>query len=144
MIKDQDRNERPWWTRFAPIILGVLWFVWIGIEDRGTTTVLLVSAASLTAIAAAIQPGMLRRLPHSRAGRSAAILLVGLVAGLLVTPTAVLLMAVKLSLHNHLPPDFNRADMVQVLGSTPAWAIGALLLAAAAVLYDYIRMDKQS
>lgn len=140
--KNQPRNERPGWIRFAPIMLGAVWFVWIGIEDRGLIAVLLLSAASLTVLILAIQPKIRTRLPRSGKARSAAILSVGLAAGLLVTPTAILLMAVKTSLHSHVPPDFNRTDLMHVLDSTPAWALGALLLAAAAALYDRTRDDR--
>jgi hypothetical protein len=123
-------------------MLGAAWFVWIGVEDRGLFAVLLLSAASLSVLILAIQPKIRTRLPRSGMARSATILSVGLVAGLLVTPTAILLMAVKTSLHGHVPPDFNRADLLHVLGSTPAWALGSLLLAAAAALYDRTREDR--
>jgi hypothetical protein len=69
------------------------------------------------------------------------ILLVGLLGGLLIAPTAILLMAVKTSLHNHVIPDYNRSDVIKVLYSAPAWTIGAVLLAAAGAVYDHAQLD---
>jgi hypothetical protein len=134
----QERRSE-WWVRAAWMVAFVLWFIWVGLEDRSTSTVLIMSAAPLLAAWLTLYMRRVKRLPGPGAGRFAAILLLGLVAGLLVTPTAVVLMAVKIALHNHALPEFTRVDVTRVLSSTPAWALGALMLGAAGALLDHTR-----
>jgi hypothetical protein len=137
----QLTGNRIRWFRLGLVGLVVLWFVWIGIEDTGLFTVLLMAAALLIAAAVAVYMRQNERLPQSGKQRFAAILLIGLASGTLITPTAVLLMAIKISLHNHAVPDFTRRDITAVLESTPAWVLGALLLSSAGALYDRARSD---
>jgi hypothetical protein len=137
----QLTGNRIRWFRLGLVGLVVLWFVWIGIEDTGLFTVLLMAAALLIAAAVAVYMRQNERLPQSGKQRFAAILLIGLASGTLITPTAVLLMAIKISLHNHIVPDFTRRDITAVLESTPAWVLGALLLSSAGALYDRARSD---
>jgi hypothetical protein len=137
----QLTGNRIRWFRLGLVGLVVLWFVWIGIEDTGLFTVLLMAAALLIAAAVAVYMRQNERLPQSGKQRFAAILLIGLASGTLITPTAVLLMAIKISLHNHIVPDFTRRDIAAVLESTPAWVLGALLLSSAGALYDRARSD---
>jgi hypothetical protein len=124
------------WVRITWFITGVLWFVWLGIEDSSTVTVLLISAALCFAMTTTNYQHHVKHITRSRTRRFLATLLVGLLGGLLVAPTAVVLMAVKTSLHNHIVPDFTQKDVIQVLHSTPAWVLGALILAAACDLYN--------
>lgn len=123
-------------TGFA--IVGLLWFIWIGIEDAGPGTVLFMAAAALLVFGAAAYRRLSSRLPRSGALHFASIMFFGLLVGLLVTPSAVLLMAVKTSLHNHVIPDFTPTDVLQVLASTPAWSLGGLLLSTAAAILDHL------
>lgn len=135
----QMRSNPIRWSRLGLVGLVVLWFVWIGIEDTGLFTVLVMAAALLIAAAVAVYMRQNERLPQSGKQRFTAILLIGLASGVLITPTAVLLMAIKISLHNHIVPDFTRRDITAVLESTPAWVLGALLLSSAGALYDRAR-----
>jgi hypothetical protein len=125
--------------RLGLVSLLVLWFVWIGIEDSSLFTVLLMSAALLSAAAVAVFVKLNERPSQSKRLRFVSILLIGLACGMLITPTAVLLMAIKTSLHNHIVPDFTRRDIVDVLERTPAWVLGALLLSTAGALFDRAR-----
>jgi len=144
VMKSYDRDagvKRNRWFRIALAIAGVLWFIWLGIEDPGAITVLLLAVAILSPVAIMGFHRYVAPWPRSEARRFTAIVLVGLLSGLLVTPTAILLMAVKTSLHNHAVPDFTRADVIDVLYSTPAWALGALMLGAAGAVYDRTRAE---
>ncbi len=135
----QANNRRSMWTRITLIVAGALWFVWIGIEDQSTIAVLIMAAIVVLALLSAGLEQYFLRTNGSQGRRVTVILLSGTLGGLLVTPLAVLLMAVKVSLHNHAVPDFSRLDVIQVLYSTPAWVLGMLMLSAAAALYDRLR-----
>jgi hypothetical protein len=54
--------------------------------------------------------------------------LVGTLAGLMVAPLALLLMAFKTGLHGHGTPDFTPAQVQAVLLYSPAWGGSGLLL----------------
>jgi hypothetical protein len=127
------------WARIGWGVAGALWFVWIGIEDPSVLTVLILSATFLSALAVTVYQRRIKHMSRSRPLRSVTILVAGFLGGLLVTPIAVVLMAVKISLHNHVLPDFSCTDVIQVLSSTPAWGIGALMLSAAGALLDRMR-----
>jgi hypothetical protein len=135
----QADNRPRRWTRITLAVTGVLWFIWIGIEDQSPISVLIMAVIMIMALLTASLERYFSRLPESAARRFMVIVTSGLMGGLLVTPVAVLLMAVKVSLHNHSVPDFSRLDVIQVLYSTPAWALGMLMLSAAVALYDRIR-----
>jgi hypothetical protein len=135
----QTKNRARIVTRIIVAVTGVLWFIWIGIEDQSPISVLIMAAIMVLALLTTSLERHFSRLPESAVRRFVVIVSSGLVGGLLVTPVAVLLMAVKVSLHNHSVPDFSRPDVIQVLYSTPAWALGMLMLSAALALYDRIR-----
>lgn len=134
-----EARQSEWWIRSAWLIAFVLWFIWIGLEDRSSVTVLIMSAAPILAVGITLYIRRVMRLPGPGARRFGTILLLGLVGGLLVTPTAVVLMAVKIALHNHALPEFTRGDVNRVLSSTPAWTLGAFMLGAAGALIDHMR-----
>jgi hypothetical protein len=135
----QKSSKQSLVTRITLILVGAFWFVWIGIEDQGTTFVMLVAASLILAMAIVIIEQVFRRFPISGIRSFASFWLIGLIAGALVTPMAILLMTVKISLHNHAVPDFSPADVSQVLHTTPAWVLGALMLSTAAALYNHLR-----
>lgn len=126
------------WFRITLVIASLLWFFWLGIEDPGTITVLILAAVILTPIAIWSFNRYIAPWPRSGARRFAAILILGLLSGIVIAPLAILLMAVKTSLHNHVVPDFTRADVIEVIDSAPAWTLGALLLAAAGALFERV------
>jgi hypothetical protein len=51
-----------------------------------------------------------------------------------VTPLAVVLMLMKLSLHTHPYPDLLPVDLTAVLGRTPVWALAGLAVGLGAGL----------
>jgi len=129
-------------------LTGLLWFLWLAVEDRSAGGPVIVAAAACLAVGLTV----LRRwrlrgagktpapaLVHSLWGRRldermvwlAQSTLCGFGAGLVVGPVAALLMLVKVSLHGHPAPDFTGADLVGALMRTPAWALAGLCLGAA-------------
>jgi hypothetical protein len=116
-----------WAVRSAWAFSGLLWFFWLGYEDRSLTSVMLVAVAIIIAASITIFYRTIwsREVPGSRGFFWTSLL--GLVAGLSVGPTTVLLVAVKISLHDHPVPDFTALDMVSVLGRIPIWGIIGLL-----------------
>lgn len=138
---DHKDARSAWWLRISWGLTGALWFFWIGIEDRSTFTVLIMSAALVSALAITGYQRRVNHLPDAGKRRLVGTLLLGLLGGMLVPPTAILLMAVKISLHNHAVPDFTREDVISVLTSTPAWVLGGLLFAAANALSDRLQSE---
>ncbi len=121
---------RAHWHRWLAIAVAVALLLWLPVEDVGSTSVLIISVS--VCLMGAIW--FLKERPPQRAilFRSIA---VGFVAGLAVSPVAVLLIAFKAGLHGHGVPDFSFAQVVEILGRTPFWVLsGALLGAATSIL----------
>ncbi len=116
-----------WAVRAAWAFSGLLWFFWLGYEDRSLTSVMLIAVAIIIAVSMTIFYRTIwsREAPGSRGFFWTSLL--GLAAGLSVGPTTVLLVAVKISLHDHTVPDFTAQDMVSVLNLMPIWGIIGLL-----------------
>ena len=126
----ENRTLLLWVVRIAWLITGILWFIWIGYEDRGVTSVLLVALT----IVIAFGMTMVYRAPDlMMGGNLARPLLLGLGAGLSIPILTSLLMLVKISLHDHPIPDFSVDDSVQVLGLLPIWGLIGLLVGAGLV-----------
>jgi hypothetical protein len=121
--------------RLIAILLGAALLLWIPFEDNSTFWVRLFSMLSccLGAIYACSKLG-----PEKR-GRWYTYPSVGLLAGLLVTPAAILLMAFKSSLHGHGSPEFTPAQVSSVLNSWPVWTAAGLLAGFAAALWQKAR-----
>jgi len=116
-----------WAVRFAWAFSGLLWFFWLGYEDQSLTSVMLVAVAIIIAASITI---FYRTIWNREATGSRGFFwtsLLGLAAGLSVGPTTVLLVAVKISLHDHPVPDFAVLDMVSVLSRMPIWGVIGLL-----------------
>lgn len=120
-----------WLVRSAWGFAGLLGFLWIGFEDRGPTTALLMAAL----LAFAGGTSVLARVAGSRVltvrGWLLRCALVGLGAGGTIAPLGALLMAIKVSLHAHAVPDFTLADLSAVIGRTHVWAAAGLLVGVA-------------
>lgn len=110
--------------RILGILLGGCLFLWLQFEDSGELWVLLFSAA--ISILTAWQVWL--RL-NSRFGRRAYWLpLAGFLAGLVITPAALLLMALKTGLHGHQGPDFSGDQILAIVRGTHAWLISGLII----------------
>jgi hypothetical protein len=120
----------PLTLRWAAIVLGVFTFLWLPVED---TTIILLLALSTAwcawAAALVIQQSGTPRQPRR-------LLITGALAGLAVTPTALLFIVLKAGVHDHGFLDFTNRQVVLLVKITPAW-VGLGLLAAGL----YLRLD---
>jgi hypothetical protein len=113
----------PLLLRFLAIGLGIAFFIWLPFEDSSLAWVVLLAAGLCALLAwAALQrqssPGWLR------------LALAGGLAGLLVAPAALLLVAVKTGLHGHGFSDFTPAQVESLLRLAPAWTFAGLAIGA--------------
>ncbi len=121
--------NRTWVDRLLWAIVGLVWFLWLGYEDRTLGIVMVV--ACLLAVRF-LMTAWLRWVAGAeswgeRAGRSAAL---GALLGASVPALAALLIMMKVSLHSHPEPDFNLMDIRALLIRTPVWALVGLLVGA--------------
>lgn len=121
--------------RIMSILLGIAILLWIPFEDTGTIWVRLfgVLICTLAAVAAG------DRIPARMRQRWFTWPVLGLTAGLLVTPAAFLLMAFKSGMHGHGNPEFTPAQVSSVLSSWPIWALAGLLAGLAAATWQRVR-----
>lgn len=128
--------------RFAWSMTGLLWFLWIGYEDRGLTPILILSAVIAFSIGLEIY---LRR--GVRENQSQAVLFIqgmaiGGMSGALVGPISLLLASVKTSLHQHEVSDFKADDLIMLVEGIPIWALAGLLFGTAASILDWPKHNK--
>lgn len=115
-------------VRVAWFVTGLLWFMWLGIEDRGIVVILLLGAAiSFSAALTGLDRWGSGKILSERQWwlRWAGF---GLSMAIGIGPLALLLMMVKVGLHSHGLSDFDLGDVQQMLGVWPIWGMGALLL----------------
>ena len=115
---------------------GLIWiggvFLWLPFEDAGTGWALL-----LAGVGAAWAAAWFLARPKLKDNHNARRLpLAGLLAGLAVTPLAILLMAVKSGVHGHLSADFSITQILGVLVSTPFWALAGLFVGGGLALAE--------
>jgi hypothetical protein len=111
-------------------ITGLAWFLWLGIEDRSVTPVLVVAllVSSSVVLGLPLKEWGWRR--DSPSGRWQAAL-IGLLTGATVPLLATLLMFMKVSLHSHDQPDFSIDQVIAVLRTVPIWSISGGLVGVA-------------
>lgn len=110
--------------RVIALGIGVALLLWLPFEDPGVNAALAFSAVISGWWA-------VRFLVLAPAGRRKMILRhvsFGAFAGMMVSPLALLLMAMKTGLHGHSSPDFTVDQLQSVLASTPAWILSGVLL----------------
>lgn len=117
-------RKTPAWLRLTALLLGIYLLLWLSFEDKDVTRVLL----SAVAVNAWIALRYLVRLPASARKGILRQSLVGILAGLAVTPMALFLMAFKTGVHGHESPDFTAEQIFAVIRGTPVWAGAGLLL----------------
>lgn len=135
----RSRTPTPIWYRVLFLIVGIIWIIWLSIEDsseRGvllfsvTFSVLLALRFVITNSAQSTNGDLKYPLPEVQQSTKKFMFypIVGAVTGLAVTPIAIFMMALKTGLHSHLAPDFTSAQVTTVLIRTPIWIIGGLLI----------------
>jgi len=111
-----DKN----FLRISAISLGILWLFWLPVEDSSLFTVYLFALGISLLIAIWLQRSRLwgSWKPTWR------MVSLGSLAGLLVTPLALILMVFKSGLHGHLTPDYTSDQILTVLKNSSIWLIG--------------------
>ena len=115
------------------LILGACILLWLPFEDTHTTWALGFGVAIAAWCAAFVMTKLWARLTAQHPQfRPLALLarfsLVGLLAGLAVSPLALFLMVFKTGLHGHGFPDFTFDQLLSVLRRTPVFGLSGLLL----------------
>jgi hypothetical protein len=117
-------QRTPTWMRLAALVIGAGLLVWLPFEDTGLWFVLVFAGMICAWLAARLM--LILKLTGGRG--LLLYLLAGTLAGLMVAPVALLLMAFKSGLHGHGAPDFTPAQVQAVLLHSPAWGGSGLLL----------------
>lgn len=126
-----DNTLRRW--RILSLILGILLFIWLPVEDVNASLVT-VFAIAICGLAVArflipirVQPGSKHWLVYP---------LSGMIAGAAITLVTLLLMAFKSGLHGHGSPDFTPEQVASVLWLTPLWTAAGFLIGLGAGIWQ--------
>lgn len=132
-----------WITRFAWAGSGLFWFVWLGYEDRGSGVVLGLAATLCVSVGITIAARGFGA--ESKITRSWLLYLsfLGTILGAAVTPVAVILMSLKVSLHDHPIQDFTPSDVVSVIKLVPVWITVGTLMGIAGGLLAGVRKERE-
>jgi hypothetical protein len=125
MIK-MNSPGRPTWLRFSAFLLGAVILVWLTIEETREFGVLVISGLICTWGAAYF-------LYRTKLGRRQMVLwhvAVGGMAGLLLAPLAILLMALKSGIHGHGTPDFTPGQLQAILSRARIYILAGILIGA--------------
>jgi hypothetical protein len=114
----------PAWLRLSALILGIYLLLWLPFEDKDETRALLSAAALNTWITLRF----IIRIPEQKKRNPFRHILVGILAGLAVTPMTLFLMAFKTGIHGHESPDFTAEQIFAVVSRTPLWGVAGLVL----------------
>ncbi len=112
---------------------------WAGLEDTN-----IAPAAALGAVTAALVFGH-ALLARSRSGAFTAsewfvwMILGGACAGIGAALCAILLMAIKVSLHSHDYPDFSPSAVIGLFTRAPGWGLAGLLIGLGLALIGFAR-----
>jgi hypothetical protein len=123
--------------RITWAITGVLWFLWIGYEDRGVTAILIMSAVITFPVGLEFYR---RRGKGDALGQAAWIirgLSIGAMSGALVGPVALLLASLKTSLHQHEVADFGTDELILLVNRIPVWALAGVLFGTAGAMLGW-------
>jgi hypothetical protein len=110
-------------TRYIAMATGILVLVWLSIENDSLFLLIIISALTTTL-------GMIVLLSRSSRlvlARWYTYLLVGAVTGFLIIPVALMLVLVRIGLHNHPQPDFTPEQVQALLRLTPASILAGFL-----------------
>jgi hypothetical protein len=128
-------NKKKTWLRLAGFLIGVVVLVWLAVEENNETGVLLISGLICT------WGGVWLLYKTETVGRHMIFryILVGGGAGLLLAPLAILLMAIKTSIHGHGSPDFTVDQMQNILVRIPYFGLGGVLLGTGVGLLRFVQ-----
>ena len=126
-----------WTLRTLWALAGLIWFVWLGFEDRGVQAVVIVAAGIALPLGFQLFATWQRLPVHTQAAWMLRSVLSGVSAGILVIPIAIVLALIKISLHQHDVPDFSGMDLQNLLPRTPFWLLAGLLFGAAGGVWGW-------
>lgn len=132
-----DRLPLRVWLRISALILGIALIVWLPIEDVNLNQVLFFA----NAICAWWAVRFLLDISPQNPALLWRHVLIGLVAGLAVSPVALFLMAFKSGLHGHGIPDFSAGQILSILARSPVWIVAGLLLGLGVALARLSRLE---
>lgn len=110
--------------RLITIGLTIALFIWFPVEDESETILILFAISFCTLFAVTLLKSSKNQLRTSLR----TYILVGILAGAAVSPTALLFMALKTGLHAHPVPDYSKFQIMSVIKQTPIWIISGLLV----------------
>lgn len=114
--------------RWFWVVTGLTLAIWIAIEDRSLMLVAIEAALVSTGLGATGAARILARLKPGGWRRAAWLAGIGALTGTAWGPMALLLIAIKTSLHTHPISDFTESDVMAILNRIPIWTvIGAML-----------------
>jgi len=133
------RSRAPRWLRLFALILGAALVFWVTIEDRSERVVLffsiLICGLGAVHLMIRIASDEVRGNTDEQSKPITKLWiiypLIGSAAGLAVTPVALFLMAFKSGVHGHGAPDYNPAQVMTVLSTTPLWILVGCVLGSA-------------
>ena len=116
------RKER-FWLRISGLILGIGILIWLPIEEGSELGVLLISGAiciwsAIWILRVPVKNDKQLLLRHA---------IVGVGAGLLLAPMAIILMALRTGIHGHGTPDFTVGQMQDILSRMPYFVLSGFL-----------------
>lgn len=143
-MEDNQATDLPqfsWSKKIAWAVAGLVWFFWIGYEDRGLVSVLIVSA--LIAVPVGIEAYVRWRVKLGTSFQQSALrgAFAGTLSGALVGIIGILIALMKVSLHQHVIPDFSSGDILALLNRIPVWSIAGLLIGSSLAM---IMWDKEN
>ena len=133
--------------RFVAVGMGILWLLWLPIEDTSERSVIIFALAICGLLTARvlispfaskfslqranddqIQPSLIRSYLFYA--------LLGSLAGVGITLVSILLMVFKTGLHGHGTPDYSLEQMIAVVQLTPIWVLGGVLISLGIAFWD--------
>lgn len=132
-----------WTLRAFWLMAAIFWFVWVGFEDRGVQAVVIVAVAFALPLGLQLFAAWQTFALPTQAAWMLRSVLSGAIAGILVVPITIVLVLIKISLHQHDVPDFSVMDLQNLLPRTPFWILAGLLFGAAGGVWGWHQKSLQ-
>jgi hypothetical protein len=130
--------------RAAWALAGILWFLWIGYEDRGLTPILILSMVIMVPMGIELYQRWSMKDGEEKATSMLKGIAVGGISGVLVIPIAVILASMKTSLHQHESLDFSREDFILLVDHLPVWIIAGMFIGTGASIWGKSNVEDRS
>ncbi len=111
--------------RLGAVLLGIIFFIWLPFEDQGLSLIFLYALAVSTLLGFYVYQRW--QAGPARLWKAA---LCGCLAGALVTPLILLILAIKAGVHGHAVPESAASELTGILWLTPLWMLAGGLVGA--------------